>query len=76
MFRNKMVAGIVVLARGGRGRRRRLREMEQRRLVEARRISIILSDVQRRTLQDTVTLQGTLARQELRKVTSVSAGRG
>ncbi len=36
---------------------------------------IILSDVQRRTLQDTVTLNGTLARQELRKVTTVAQGR-
>ena len=36
---------------------------------------IILADVQRRTLQDTVTLTGTLARQELRKVTAVSQGR-
>jgi len=36
---------------------------------------IILADVQRRTLQDTVTLTGTLARQELRKVTSVAQGR-
>ena len=36
---------------------------------------IILSDVERRTLQDTVTLTGTLARQELRKVTSVAQGR-
>ena len=36
---------------------------------------IILADVQRRTLQDTVTLTGTLARKELRKVTSVAQGR-
>ena len=36
---------------------------------------IILSDVERRTLQDTVTLTGTLARQELRKVTAVAQGR-
>src|SRR6478752_10790857 len=36
---------------------------------------IILSDVERRTLQDTVTLTGTLARQELRKVTAVTQGR-
>src|SRR4051812_29755897 len=36
---------------------------------------IILADVERRTLQDTVTLTGTLARQELRKVTAVSQGR-
>src|SRR3954463_567479 len=36
---------------------------------------IILADVQRRTLQDSVTLTGTLARQELRKVTAVSQGR-
>jgi multidrug efflux pump subunit AcrA (membrane-fusion protein) len=36
---------------------------------------IILDDVQRRTLQDTVTLTGTLARQEQRKVTSVAQGR-
>jgi len=33
---------------------------------------VILSDVQRRTLQDTVTLTGTLARQELRKVTAAT----
>ena len=31
--------------------------------------------MQRRTLQDTVTLTGTLARQELRKVTTVAQGR-
>src|SRR5689334_11583596 len=36
---------------------------------------VILADVERRTLQDTVTLTGTLARQELRKVTAVSQGR-
>jgi Calx-beta domain/Putative peptidoglycan binding domain len=36
---------------------------------------VILSDVQRRTLQDTVTLNGTLARKELRKVTTVAQGR-
>ena len=36
---------------------------------------VILADVERRTLQDTVTLTGTLARQELRKVTSVAQGR-
>lgn len=36
---------------------------------------IILADVERRTLQDTVTLTGTLARQELRKVTAVTQGR-
>ena len=36
---------------------------------------IILADVERRTLQDTVTLTGTLARQELRKVTAIAQGR-
>ncbi len=36
---------------------------------------IILDSVQRRTLSDTVTLTGTLARQEQRKVTSVAQGR-
>ena len=36
---------------------------------------VILQDVQRRTLQDTVTLNGTLARQELRNVTTVAQGR-
>jgi multidrug efflux pump subunit AcrA (membrane-fusion protein) len=36
---------------------------------------VILADVERRTLQDSVTLTGTLARQELRKVTSVAQGR-
>jgi HlyD family secretion protein/Calx-beta domain len=36
---------------------------------------IILDDVQRRTLSDTVTLTGTLAREEQRKVTSVAQGR-
>jgi hypothetical protein len=36
---------------------------------------IILADVQRRTLQDTVTVTGTLARRELRKVTAVAQGR-
>jgi multidrug resistance efflux pump len=41
----------------------------------AKKALIILADVQRRTLQDTVTLNGTLARQELRKVTTVTQGR-
>jgi hypothetical protein len=36
---------------------------------------IILASVQRRTLQDTVTLSGTLARKELEKVTAVTQGR-
>ncbi len=36
---------------------------------------IILASVQRRTLQDTVTLNGTLAREELRDVTSIEQGR-
>jgi multidrug efflux pump subunit AcrA (membrane-fusion protein) len=36
---------------------------------------VVIDDVQRRTLQDTVTLNGTLARQELRKVTAISQGR-
>ena len=36
---------------------------------------IILDEVQRRTLQDSVTLTGTLARQEQRKVTTVAQGR-
>ena len=36
---------------------------------------VIVKDVQRMTLQDTVTLNGTLARKELRKVTTVSQGR-
>ena len=34
--------------------------------------TVILADVQRRTLQDTVTLNGTLARKEIRKVTAAS----
>jgi hypothetical protein len=72
--RNKWIAGILILAvvvvaggvaysksdSGGSSSKKDL---------------IILNDVQRRTLQDTVTLQGTLARQELRKVTSVSQSR-
>ncbi|HTK15118.1 MAG TPA: Calx-beta domain-containing protein [Acidimicrobiia bacterium] len=41
----------------------------------AKKPLVILADVERRTLQDTVTLTGTLARQELRKVTAVSQGR-
>src|ERR1700756_2789428 len=36
---------------------------------------VILDEVRRRTLSDTVTLAGTLARQEQRKVTSVAQGR-
>src|SRR5260221_3020943 len=36
---------------------------------------IILADVQRRTLKDSVTLTGTLARQEQRKITAVAQGR-
>ncbi len=36
---------------------------------------VIVKDVQRMTLQDTVTLNGTLARKELRKVTTVAQGR-
>ena len=36
---------------------------------------VILDNVQRRTLSDTVTLTGTLAREEQRKVTSVAQGR-
>ena len=47
---------------------------QRRRLVEKKDL-IILADVQRRTLQDTVTLNGTLARQELRKVTAIAQGR-
>ena len=70
-----MVAGIVilalVLAAGGIGYAKRNSGGGS----TAKKDLVILSDVQRRTLQDTVTLQGTLARQELRKVTSVSAGR-
>ena len=73
-MRNKVVAGIVILAlvvaaagigyskwnSGGSSKKKDL---------------VILSEVSRQTLQDTVTLTGTLARQELRKVTSVSQGR-
>ena len=36
---------------------------------------VILANVQRRTLQDTVTLTGTLARKELRNITAVTQGR-
>ena len=36
---------------------------------------VVLSDVTRRTLQDTVTLTGTLAREEKREVTTVTQGR-
>ncbi len=36
---------------------------------------VILANVQRRTLQDTITLNGTLARKELSKVTPVTQGR-
>jgi hypothetical protein len=36
---------------------------------------VIVKDVQRMTLQDSVTLNGTLARQELRKVTAIAQGR-
>jgi len=74
VVRNKVVAGIVILAlvvagagigyskwhSGGSSKKKAL---------------VILSEVSRQTLQDTVTLTGTLARQELRKVTSVSQGR-
>ena len=74
MVRNKVVAGIVILALvvagagigyakwhgGGSSKKKDL---------------VVLSQVTRQTLQDTVTLTGTLARQELRKVTSVAQGR-
>src|SRR6202163_4792784 len=36
---------------------------------------VILANVQRRTLQDTITLNGTLARKEITKVTPVTQGR-
>src|SRR5436190_12088795 len=75
IVRNKWIVGIVILAvvlvaagfgytkwndNGGSSKHKDL---------------VILQDVQRRTLQDTATLNGTLARQELRKVTSISQGR-
>src|SRR4051812_31446561 len=41
----------------------------------ARKNLVILDNVQRRTLKDSVTLTGTLARKEQRKVTSVAQGR-
>ena len=74
VLRNKVLAGIVVLAlvvagagvgyaKWGGGGSSKKKDL------------IILADVQRRTLQDTVTLKGTLARKELRKVTSVSQSR-
>ncbi len=74
MLRSKVVVGIavlaVVLAGGGFGYAKWNGGDSSK-----KKDLIILQDVQRRTLQDTVTLNGTLARQELRKVTSVAQGR-
>src|SRR5437879_4312402 len=75
MVRNKKVlAGIVVLALvvagAGAGYAKWGGDSSSK-----KKDLIILADVQRRTLQDTVTLNGTLARKELRKVTSVAQGR-
>jgi multidrug efflux pump subunit AcrA (membrane-fusion protein) len=73
--RNKWVVGIailaVVVAVAGIGYARTNSDDKSSKNKDL----IILADVQRRTLQDTVTLNGTLARQELRKVTAIAQGR-
>ncbi len=73
MLRNKKVVVVIVVVvivavGAGVGYAQRGGSPKKRDLV-------ILDSVQRRTLQDTVTLTGTLARQERRKVTSVTSGR-
>ena len=73
VFRNKWlivaVVAVVVIAAGG------VAYAKSGSSSSKKKDLIILSDVQRRTLQDTVTLQGTLAREELRQVTSVTQSR-
>jgi multidrug efflux pump subunit AcrA (membrane-fusion protein) len=73
--RNKWVVGIAVLAVivavAGIGYAKTSSDDESSKNKDL----IVLADVQRRTLQDTVTLNGTLARQELRKVTAIAQGR-
>ncbi len=74
MVRNKVVAGIVVLALVVAGAGYGYSKWSSSGSSKKKDL-VILSEVTRQTLQDTVTLNGTLARQELRKVTSVSQGR-
>jgi len=75
IVRNKWIVGVVVLAvvlvAAGFGYTKWSDDSGSSKNKDL----VILQDVQRRTLQDTVTLNGTLARQELRKVTSISQGR-
>ncbi len=74
-MRNKWVVGIailaVVVAVAGIGYAKTNSDDKSSKNKDL----IVLADAQRRTLQDTVTLNGTLARQELRKVTSIAQGR-
>jgi hypothetical protein len=58
-----VASGVTAYARSGTGDSKRKKDL------------IILADVQRRTLKDSVTLTGTLARQEQRKVTAVAQSR-
>ena len=67
-------AGILVLALVRRGAPASATRNGAAATSSKKKDLIILADVQRRTLQDTVTLNGTLARQELRKVTRRHAG--
>jgi hypothetical protein len=74
VFRNKWVIGaiviVVLVAAGGYAYAQKDSGGSSK-----KKDLIILNDVQRRTLEDSVTLQGTLARKELRTVTSVSQSR-
>jgi len=75
VFRNKWFIGAIVLvvlvAAGGYA----YAQKDSGDGSSKKKDLIILNDVQRRTLEDSVTLQGTLARKELRTVTSVSQSR-
>src|ERR1700759_3977990 len=75
MFRSKWFIGaivvVVLLAAGGYA----YAQKDSGGSSSKKKDLIILNDVQRRTLEDSVTLQGTLARKELRTVTSVSQSR-
>lgn len=58
-----VASGVTAYARAGSGGSKSKKDL------------IILADVQRRTLKDSVTLTGTLARQEQRKITAVAQSR-
>ena len=76
MLRNKKVlAGIVILALVVAGGGFGYSKWNNGGGSSKNKDLVILQSVQRRTLQDTVTLNGTLAREELRNVTTVTQGR-